>query len=490
MKPVLSPWLPDRLRRSNWRHTDFSPLEKMFQGEFSSVFKVRDAVSQELLCLKVYSKDRMSSSAVSQVYREVEIHSRLRHLHIIQFFAAWEDDWNIFLLMELAHSGDLLREVHSRGGVLNEKSAVVEIVQPLLSVISYLHSQGVLHRDIKPENILFTQIGKHRLLKLADFGMSIDATEWVPTARTGTVDYMAPELVSCSQLNQPEPHVSSGVSPRYGPVVDTWSLGILVHELLIGAPPFENDSIHATVRDILHAPVDVGTSVSEEAASFIYMALEKNPLFRADSSTLIRHPWIQVHGLCQSVRYQPGEMDRMRSDSLRAQPPSSCSCLSQKHMLAGKSLGAPPRSMPRVHRGMCCDGSGTSEGDMDESCAEDTPYERLLSRLGQSSGQPSSSSTDDAELGVTNLLMDHMGLEAMVTMEGNVPKKDCTGRGEILREPHGSSCGLGKVTAPGEGSGTWCGGPSPASHGAEQCTTNKHGGYLTLEALVKSRGVP
>jgi len=127
---------------------------------------------------------------------------------------------------------------------------------------------------------------------------------------------------------------------------------------------------------------------------------------------------------------------------------------------------------------------------MDESCAEDTPYERLLSRLGQSSGQPSSSSTDDAELGVTNLLRDHMGLEAMVTMEGNVPKKDCTGRGEILREPHGSSCGLGKVTAPGEGSGTWCGGPSPASHGAEQCTTNKHGGYLTLEALVKSRGVP
>ena len=51
-------------------------------------------------------------------------------------------------------------------------------------------SQGIIHRDIKPENILLT---KHKQIKLADFGLSIDATRERPVTRAGTLDYMAPE---------------------------------------------------------------------------------------------------------------------------------------------------------------------------------------------------------------------------------------------------------------------------------------------------------
>lgn len=51
--------------------------------------------------------------------------------------------------------------------------------------------QGIIHRDIKPENILLMA---NRSIKLADFGLSIDATFERPVTRAGTLDYMAPEV--------------------------------------------------------------------------------------------------------------------------------------------------------------------------------------------------------------------------------------------------------------------------------------------------------
>ena len=53
--------------------------------------------------------------------------------------------------------------------------------------------QGIIHRDIKPENILLMA---DRSIKLADFGLSIDATFERPVTRAGTLDYMAPEVGS------------------------------------------------------------------------------------------------------------------------------------------------------------------------------------------------------------------------------------------------------------------------------------------------------
>ena len=55
------------------------------------------------------------------------------------------------------------------------------------------HPQGFIWRDCKPENILLTSKGRGAV-KLADFGLSIDATEERPVTRAGTLDYMAPEV--------------------------------------------------------------------------------------------------------------------------------------------------------------------------------------------------------------------------------------------------------------------------------------------------------
>ena len=67
------------------------------------------------------------------------------------------------------------------------------MVAPLLSTLVRLHAQHVIHRDIKPENIMLTSSQK---FKLGDFGLAIKSDVELPYARSGTLDYLSPE-VSC-----------------------------------------------------------------------------------------------------------------------------------------------------------------------------------------------------------------------------------------------------------------------------------------------------
>lgn len=68
---------------------------------------------------------------------------------------------------------------------------LLQIIVPLLKVLVLMHEQHILHRDIKPENIFLS--GKQKL-KLGDLGLAIRSTEELPFTRSGTLDYMAPEV--------------------------------------------------------------------------------------------------------------------------------------------------------------------------------------------------------------------------------------------------------------------------------------------------------
>jgi serine/threonine protein kinase len=87
--------------------------------------------------------------------------------------------------------GDLFKTMLMRGGALPEQWVAAEVLAPLLRVLEQMHSLGLLHRDIKPENIFLTAAGH---FKLGDFGLAIDARQELPFARSGTLDYMAPEV--------------------------------------------------------------------------------------------------------------------------------------------------------------------------------------------------------------------------------------------------------------------------------------------------------
>jgi serine/threonine protein kinase len=90
--------------------------------------------------------------------------------------------------------------------------------------LSYLHKNGIIYRDLKPENVLLDDLGH---IKITDFGLSkLNLSQDSKTySFCGTPEYIAPEIVQ-----------GKGHSFE----VDWWSLGAIMHEMLIGKPPFYN----------------------------------------------------------------------------------------------------------------------------------------------------------------------------------------------------------------------------------------------------------
>lgn len=157
-------------------------------------------------CLKPAVYMYLCSSFRFQVQREILIHIALQHPHIIQLYAAFEDEANIYMVQELASEGDLFHTVKtSEDGAFSELCTAQKVILPLLDTLSYLHGKGIIHRDIKPENILIASGG---VIKLADFGLSIDTNIERPVTRTGTLDYMVRFcqlmlLVMAREFNKP-----------------------------------------------------------------------------------------------------------------------------------------------------------------------------------------------------------------------------------------------------------------------------------------------
>lgn len=156
--------------------------------------------------------------------------------------------------------------------------------------------QGVIHRDIKSENILLMSDGT---VKLADFGLSINHREERPVTRAGTLDMMAPEVrlpptaeckggesskgstcqavlqvLVCPEKSRPEENKERAML-EYTEAVDSWAIGIVTFELLVGHPPFERESRSETYEHIMYRAPVMPPSIGQAAKSFITSALVK-----------------------------------------------------------------------------------------------------------------------------------------------------------------------------------------------------------------------
>ena len=238
-----------------WKLEDYDLHRQLYKGKASLLYSATCRASGTRVALKLYRKARLSELNWYQVAREVCLHSRLSHPHVVDLFAAFEDKDHVYLVQEYASGGDLYEALRRAGGKLKESAVAGEVVAPCLDAVAYLHSLGIIHRDIKPENILLCPVlpppssstrqqqqqqaaaaaaaaaaaspsirdshhsqhpdaitttggdpstggvpgsssspSRTHVVKLADFGLSIDGQAERPVTRAGTLDYMAPEV--------------------------------------------------------------------------------------------------------------------------------------------------------------------------------------------------------------------------------------------------------------------------------------------------------
>uniref|UniRef100_A0A7S3VNV4 Protein kinase domain-containing protein n=1 Tax=Dunaliella tertiolecta TaxID=3047 RepID=A0A7S3VNV4_DUNTE len=289
---AVNPAIPPSMARQGlWRVEDFDLHKELYRGKTSLVYMATDKQSGIQVALKLYRKRKLSTMNRYQVEREMRIHIQLDHVNIIKLYAAFEDDKNVYMVQEFAGGGDLFEDLKKHGGQIKEKYVIRDVIVPFLSALQYLHDKGIIHRDIKPENILLTS---QKIIKIADFGLSIDVHLERPVTRAGTLDYMSPEVLVCPDKRRPEENKDK-VLLAYTSKVDAWAVGILAYELLVGYPPFEQESRAATYEHIMYKDPYFSSCLSPEAKAFIAFSLVKNATQRPSVSELAAHPWVQPY---------------------------------------------------------------------------------------------------------------------------------------------------------------------------------------------------
>ena len=160
-----------------------------------------------------------------------------------------------------------------------------DVIYPTLCALAYMHSENIIHRDVKPENTLVAEDGA---ALLADFGLSMDCGLERPATRLGTLDYMAPEVLRC-----PDKDASTAPGPQlYDGKVDSWAVGILAFEVLVGRAPFEQDCKQTTCDLICYGDFVMPSFLSAQAKDFISRALCKNAAARPCIAELLAHAWV------------------------------------------------------------------------------------------------------------------------------------------------------------------------------------------------------
>ena len=116
--------------------------------------------------------------------------------------------WDIFIKMELLTP---LKKYLGRE-ITPEQTGKLGV--DLCKALSLCRKKGIIHRDIKPDNILVSDAGDY---KLGDFGVAKTAERTMAGTRTGTPNFVAPEVYH----NEP-----------YGKSVDIYSLGMVLYWML------------------------------------------------------------------------------------------------------------------------------------------------------------------------------------------------------------------------------------------------------------------
>ncbi|XP_059668302.1 CDPK-related kinase 7-like [Cornus florida] len=268
--------------------THYELGEEVGRGHFGytcSAKAKKGSLKGQDVAVKVIPKSKMTTAiAIEDVRREVKIIQALTgHKNLVQFYDVYEDDDNVYIVMELCEGGELLDRILSRGGKYSEEDAKAVMVQ-ILSIVAYCHLEGVVHRDLKPENFLYTSKDENSPLKAIDFGLS----DYVkPDERlndiVGSAYYVAPEVLHRS----------------YGTEADMWSIGVIAYILLCGSRPFWARTESGIFRAVLKADPSFDEapwpSLSSNARDFVKRLLNKDYRKRLTAAQALSHPWLANH---------------------------------------------------------------------------------------------------------------------------------------------------------------------------------------------------
>lgn len=257
------------------------------KGNFAVVKLARHRVTNTQVAIKIIDKTRLDRANLEKIYREVQIMKRLRHPHIIRLYQVMETKDMIYIVTEYARNGELFDYLSARGR-LSEEEARSKFLQ-ILSAVEYCHSQNIVHRDLKTENLLLSE---NMDVKLADFGFGNFYMEGRPlNTWCGSPPYAAPEVFQGKEYE--------------GPLLDVWSLGVVLYVLLCGSFPFDGPNLPTLRQRVLEGRFRIPYYMSEDCESLLRRMLVVDPGKRLNIAQIRQQRWFQDAAPQQPLLHLP-----------------------------------------------------------------------------------------------------------------------------------------------------------------------------------------
>ncbi len=257
----------------------FELLGRTGQGSMSKVWRARDRQLAKTICLKLLDKEKTAKFEARFVGMvkpsEGEICMLLHHPNIVRTFEhGLTTQGEPYLVMELIEGLGLNFLIETKSTQLEGNR--INYLTQLADGIAYMHRQGFLHRDICPRNIMVNQDG---VVKLIDLGLTIPyRPEFCrPGNRTGTTNYLAPELIKRQSTDHR---------------VDLFALGVTAYEVFTGDLPWEKAPSQQVLLSHVNSPGRdprlFRPDLDDRTHRFLIKAVERDPKDRFQTADEFR----------------------------------------------------------------------------------------------------------------------------------------------------------------------------------------------------------
>ncbi len=246
----------------------FELLGRTGQGSMSKVWRARDKQTGKTMCLKLLDKEKTAKFEARFLGlvkpSEGEVCMLLRHPNIVRTFEhGMTTQGEPYLIMEMIDGLGLNFLIETKSPQLEGNRT--NYLMQLAEGIGFMHRNMFLHRDICPRNIMVTQDG---IVKLIDLGLTVPYKPDFcrPGNRTGTTNYLAPELIKRQSTDHR---------------VDMFALGVTAYEIFTGDLPWEKAAsqqvLLSHVNSAARDPRTFLPELDKPTAAFLTKAVERDP---------------------------------------------------------------------------------------------------------------------------------------------------------------------------------------------------------------------
>jgi len=276
-------------------------------GGMGSVWEAEDQLLDRRVAVKVLSEGLAEDEQAAERFRrEARAAAGLSHPNVAAVLDYGEEDGTQFMVMELLH-GETLAERLRNGPLAPDEAA--RIAAAVAEALDEAHRAGIVHRDVKPGNVMLTARGE---VKVMDFGIAAAGYQSRLTdsgVTMGTATYLSPE------------QAAGGTAT---PASDVYALGVVLYEMLSGAPPFRGDNpVAVAAAHVQQQPpplAEAAPGVPPMLVALCERAMSKDPEARPAPAAALARSLVEVMGGMAGTVIAPAPPDADRTRALTPPP--------------------------------------------------------------------------------------------------------------------------------------------------------------------------